>query len=458
MAQIDKRDGEEHAVYYLSRKLLEYETRYTSVEKTCTSLVWVTKRLRHYMVSHPVKLVLRMDSIKYLFEKPTLTRRMARWLLLLSEFDITYVNKKLVKGRAISDHLAAFPAKADSQPTEDSFPDEDWHFMESSQKGEWQLYFDSTTNQKGFGAGLLLITPEDFYLPMAFCLEFSCTNNISKYEAYVIGLEMALSVGVERIKVFRNSSVVICQTQGKWRTKDKKLKPYQAYLEQLTQCFKEVSFEYLPRDNNQFVDALPTLASMVECDPRDRIQPFLIERRTSPAYGEPVNMLTEDGRPWYAPIIDYIKERRSYDGIQLLCVDEEQAQTIMKEIHLGICGPHMNARMLAKKILKMGYYWAIMEAECAAFVRRCHQCQIFTNIIHIPPTKLHSLNAPWPFSTWGIDVIGKITPKASNGHEFVLVAIDHFTKWVEAQSYAVLTTTKVAKFIKENIICRYGVP
>ncbi|XP_043692979.1 uncharacterized protein LOC122643422 [Telopea speciosissima] len=53
----------------------------------------------------------------------------------------------------------------------------------------------------------------------------------------------------------------------------------------------------------------------------------------------------------------------------------------------------------------------------------------------------------------GIDVIGKITPKASNGHEFILATIDYFTKWVEAQSYAVLTAAKVEKFIKENIIC-----
>ena len=49
-------------------------------------------------------------------------------------------------------------------------------------------------------------------------------------------------------------------------------------------------------------------------------------------------------------------------------------------------------------------------------------------------------------------------PKAPNGHEFILVAIDYFTKWVEAESYAVLNAKKVAKFIKKNIICRYGVP
>ncbi|XP_043700446.1 uncharacterized protein Mb2253c-like [Telopea speciosissima] len=145
---------------------------------------------------------------------------------------------------------------------------------------------------------------------MAFHLEFSCTNNIAEYEGCAIGLEMALSVGVEKIKVFGDSSVVICQTQGKWKTRDEKLKPYQVHLEHMAKCFKEISFKYLPRDSNRFVDALATLASMVECDPQDKIRPSLVEKRTGPAYEELVNLLTKDGRPWYSPMVDYIKERK----------------------------------------------------------------------------------------------------------------------------------------------------
>ena len=49
-------------------------------------------------------------------------------------------------------------------------------------------------------------------------------------------------------------------------------------------------------------------------------------------------------------------------------------------------------------------------------------------------------------------------PKSSNGHEYILVAIDYFTKWVEVASYARLTATRVAKFMKSHIICLYGVP
>ena len=80
------------------------------------------------------------------------------------------------------------------------------------------------------------------------------------------------------------------------------------------------------------------------------------------------------------------------------------------------------------------------------------------DLIHMLPFELHALTSPWPFSIWGIDIIGNISPKSSNGHEYILIAIDYFTKWVEATSYARLTIARVAKFIRLHIICRYGVP
>ena len=79
-------------------------------------------------------------------------------------------------------------------------------------------------------------------------------------------------------------------------------------------------------------------------------------------------------------------------------------------------------------------------------------------LIHVPPSELHAHTSPWPFSLWGIDIIGKISPKSSSGHEYILLAIDYFNKWVEATSYAGLTVARVAKFIKSHIIYRYGVP
>ena len=80
------------------------------------------------------------------------------------------------------------------------------------------------------------------------------------------------------------------------------------------------------------------------------------------------------------------------------------------------------------------------------------------DLIHVPPSEFHALTSPWIFSVWGIDIIGKISPKSSNGNEYILVAIDYFTKWVEVASYARLAKARVAKFIKLHNIYRYGVP
>nr|CAN70966.1 hypothetical protein VITISV_011975 [Vitis vinifera] len=149
---------------------------------------------------------------------------------------------------------------------------------------------------------------------------------------------------------------------------------------------------------------------------------------------------------------------RSPDGMLLLFLDRASADRVMREVHAGVCGPHMGGHMLARKIMRTGYFWLTMETDYCQFVQRCPECQIHGDPIHVPPSELHALTSPWPFSVWGIDIIGKISPKSSSGHEFILVAIDYFTKWVEAASYARLTSSGVASFIRSHIICRYGVP
>lgn len=112
---------------------------------------------------------------------------------------------------------------------------------------------------------------------------------------------------------------------------------------------------------------------------------------------------------------------------------------------------------MCKKIARLKYYWTMMMSDCYDFVMKCHQCQIHGNPIHVPPSQLHTLSSPWSFSTWGIDLIGKVNPY-SNGHKYIFVAIDYFTKWVEAISTKSFKGKPIVDFIQNHIICRYGVP
>lgn len=81
----------EHSIYYLSKKFTDCEFRYSLLDKTYCALVWAARYLRQYMVCHTTLLISRMDPIKYIFENPKVTGRIARWQMLLTEYDFQYV-------------------------------------------------------------------------------------------------------------------------------------------------------------------------------------------------------------------------------------------------------------------------------------------------------------------------------------------------------------------------------
>nr|XP_009803318.1 PREDICTED: uncharacterized protein LOC104248715 [Nicotiana sylvestris] len=99
-----------------------------------------------------------------------------------------------------------------------------------------------------------------------------------------------------------------------------------------------------------------------------------------------------------------------------------------------------------------------METDCIKCVQKCHQYQIYVDMIRVQPNERNETSAPWPFSIWGMDVIGPIKPAALNRHRFILVAIYYFTKWVEAASYKAVTKKVIADFVRDRIVCRFGVP
>ena len=337
LAQYLEESRKENAIYYLSKKMTDYEVNYNAVEKTCVALVWASQKLRHYMLSFQVFLVSRMDPLKYLLEKPMLTYRTARWLMLLSEFEIKYVVQSSIKGRVISEHLAENPV-SEGEGIEQGFPDEDILEIE---KKPWKVYFDGAANKRGFGIGVLLISPDDAHTPLAMKLGFEATNNITEYEACILGLEAALELGVEELEVYGDSALIICQIRGEWKTRDEKLLPYHAYLEALTKDFNKIEFHYLSRVKNRFADALATLASMVEIPEGGNVRPLVIERRKEPVYCCSIqeNRVT-DGHPWFHDIQRFVEKREYPEGASK--VDKHTLRRLAT--HYIMCGGRLYRR------------------------------------------------------------------------------------------------------------------
>ncbi|PKI58585.1 hypothetical protein CRG98_021048 [Punica granatum] len=253
----------------------------------------VRERLRQYTLYHTIRLLSKADPLKYLLGSPSSMRNIPKWRCQLTEYDIEYVPRTSIKGQAIADHMAEFPIEDDT-PINSDFPDEGILQVDGEEdKPAWKMYFDGAVNSTGSGIGLVLISPDGRYYPIAAKVDFPCTNNVAEYEACIIGLQAATDFKVKELEVFGDSMLTIFQTLGQWKTKDAKLVPYHEYLEELAENFEKISFTYTPRIKNQFADALATLTSMVSITKENLIEPLEIEIAKGPAYCDTIEAIDE---------------------------------------------------------------------------------------------------------------------------------------------------------------------
>jgi hypothetical protein len=125
--------------------------------------------------------------------------------------------------------------------------------------------------------------------------------------------------------------------------------------------------------------------------------------------------------------------------------------------HEGSCGLHGGDKALARKAFKVGYYWPTMNTDATSHVKKCDACQLYAPLNHIPAEELHSMSSPWSFHTWGLDLLGPFDT-ALGQLKHLLVAVDYFTKWIEAELSSTITSVWAQNFVFRNIICRFKIP
>ena len=236
---------------------------------------------------------------------------------------------------------------------------------------------------------------------------------------------------------------------GTCEAKEERMKKYLNKVRRIVKKFKEASFIQVPREENVEVDALAKEASA------DGSVDEFNEVQYMPSIDLPEIQHIEAKESWMTLIVTYLKDgrlpeerdevrklrirsakyilidevlyKRGFSQPYLRCLAPDKANYVLREIHERACGNHSRARALIHKVVHAGYCWPTIQADAKAYVKVCDQCQRFSNVLRQPSEYLTPVMAPWPFTQWGLDILGSF-PIGNRQMKFLMVGIDYFTK------------------------------
>uniref|UniRef100_A0A2N9FP82 Uncharacterized protein n=1 Tax=Fagus sylvatica TaxID=28930 RepID=A0A2N9FP82_FAGSY len=208
-------------------------------------------------------------ELKSFLGKLSYIRRLAQWLLQLSQYEIITETPTAIKSQAIADLLAQFP-REDNSSILDEVPGEiNEVFLVGLADFLWTLKFDGSSTQLHqqepalffTGAGIVLYKDDGEAVTKSFKFDFPCSNNAAEYEAYLAGLAIAYEMRIKHLRVIGDSNLVVCQARGEFSLKEPSLAPYRALAQKLEAKFSTFEIEHAQRNENRYADALATLGS-----------------------------------------------------------------------------------------------------------------------------------------------------------------------------------------------------
>ncbi|GJV82399.1 reverse transcriptase domain-containing protein [Tanacetum coccineum] len=413
-------------VYFVSKALKETEINYSAMEKLILALVFAAKRLHRYFQAHPI-VVITDQPIKQVISKPDASGRLQKWSMLLGEHNISYRPRTAVKGQVLADFVIEKPE------IDAVLPQSDVKLQEP-----WILFTDGSSCVDGSGAGLILTNPEGMEFTYALRFEFAATNNEAEYEALIAGLCIAARMGVRNLEANVDSRLVANHVLGEYVAKEDNMVQYLDKTKSLIQGFDRFTIRQVPRGDNKKADALSKIASTSFAHLSKQV---LVEILKNKSISE-MEISTEARRirrtTQRFELRTGILYRCSFLQPWLRCVGPIQADYVLREIHAGSCSIHSGPRSVVARALRSGYYWPTMHRDARDMIQKCKDCQVHRPIPRQPQQELTPITSPWPFHKWGIDIAGPF-PVAAGGLKFLIVAIDYFTKWIEAKAVATIT-------------------
>ena len=209
--------GVQQPVYYISKTLVDAETRYLPLEKLVLALVHATRKLPQYFQAYTVY-VLTEYPLQSLLKRSDFTGRIAKWGTRLGAFDVRYKPRSSVKGQVLADFVAEFSPKGETVCQLEHRP--------------WKVHVDGASNAKGAEAEIVIITLEGILLEHLFRLGFNASNNEAEYKVLLAGLRAVSRLEAQDVEIYSDSRLVVNQVQGCFEARDPQMK---AYLELVKQ-------------------------------------------------------------------------------------------------------------------------------------------------------------------------------------------------------------------------------
>nr|GEU47444.1 reverse transcriptase domain-containing protein [Tanacetum cinerariifolium] len=409
-------------VYFISRALQGPELNYSPMEKLVLSLVFAAKRLRRYFQAHPITVVTD-QPIKQVLSRPGVARRLQKWSIMLREYNVTYRPRTSVKGQILADFLIEMPEEVSQAVA-----------AGKTQEEPWTLFSDGSSCVDGSGAWLILTSPQGAEFTYALRFQFTASNNKAEYEALVAGLRIAAQMGVKNVQVRVDSKLVANQVLGTYVAKEDKMIKYLVIVKGLVSGFTTFTISQVSRSKNKKADGLSKIVSTSFAHLSKQVLVEVLENK-SIKEKEVATVIEEDGPTWMTHLVDYLKEGT-------LPGDEKEARKLrLKARQYELLeGSFIDdrPRSVVAKATRLGYYWPTMHKDARDMIRKCSDCQVHRPVTRHPQQHLTPITAPWPFYKWGIDIAG-LFPKGPEKVKILIVAMDYFTKWIEAKAVATIT-------------------
>jgi hypothetical protein len=155
-------------------------------------------------------------------------------------------------------------------------------------------------------------------------------------------------------------------------------------------------------------------------------------------------------------IIDGELYKRAASNVLQRCIPIPHRHELIRDIHVGVCGHHAAPHTLVGNVFHQGFYWPTTVAGANEVMRTCEGCQFYARNTNLPTHALQTIPITWLFAVWGLDIVGPLR-MAPRGYTHLLVAVEKFSKWIEARPITNLKAEQAVSFFTD-IIHRFGVP